>query len=785
MSGSPKNASEVVSSGIQRLIEGLSEAVACVAPDGVILHSNNAFVTLCGNPALTLPGNQIADAMQMLPFAALQKYLIEAFQGEEKASSHPFGAPSKDHTLHARYIPHRTQTGAVEFVFLHLNLQSPRKGPAEPSSFTQDFPHLSETQFVEESRPIGLGFWSLNVSTKKLSLSDRMHEDWSIDADSYVETMHEAIARIYEPDQAHVFKAFDATVQQGAPYWVEYRMLLQDGRFMWIESRAEIICDADGKVIRLTGTVHDITSRKRVESIIRESEKWFRILTDFLPQMIWTAKPDGRPDYYNQKWLDYVELDAKSALQQSGEPFIHEDDLPLIRNTWSACVRTGQSLDMEVRLLRASDQTYRWHLTRAVALRDESGRIVRWLGTSTDTEDQKQLMVKLRLATLEAEKAASIKSSFLANMSHEIRTPLAAIIGFTNLLSDTNRAESERSKYLQIINRNSKSLSVLINDILDISKFESGHFLIEEIDFRIDLLIEEILSIFSEVALSKQLTIRLNIEPSTHLHLKSDPSRLRQILVNVIGNSIKFTSSGDITISVTTMRSESDHWRLLIEVSDSGIGLTDEQAAILFEPFSQADQSTTRKYGGSGLGLTLSRRLARALGGDVSLKSYAIGRGCKFLIEILAGQGNSEYSKGLSYLDEEPFRMEALPYSSKQLRILLVEDAAENRFLVTEILGQKGYQIDTANDGSEGISMASANSYDLILMDMQMPVTDGFEATRFLRAQGFKKPIIALTALAMEDDRLRILACGCNEHLTKPLNFALLIDTIQRLTTDL
>lgn len=785
MSGYTRNASGIVSSGIQRLMEGLSEAIACVAPDGIILHSNKAFAELCGDPAFTLPGNLLANAMQMLPFSALESYLIEAFQGEEQESSHQFGAPSKDHTLHCRYIPHLSQAGAVEYVFLHLNLLSPRKATAEPSSFSQEFPHLNDSQFAEESRPIGLGFWSLNVFTNQLSLSDRMLEDWSLEADSYVETMHEAIARIYAPDQAHVLKAFEATVQQGVPYWVEYRVLLQDGRFMWIESRAEILCDANGKVVRLTGTVHDITSRKKVESIVRESEKWFRILTDFLPQMIWTAKPDGRPDYYNQKWLDYVALDAQSAFEQAGEPYIHEDDRPLIRTAWTNCVKTGQALDMEIRLLRASDQTYRWHLTRAVALRDETGKIVRWLGTSTDTEDQKQLMVKLRAATLEAEKAASIKSSFLANMSHEIRTPLAAIIGFTNLLSDTNTPETERSKYLQIINRNSKSLSVLINDILDISKFESGHFVVEEIDFRIDLLIEEILSIFSEIALTKKLSILLNIESSAHLQLKSDPSRLRQILVNIIGNSIKFTSTGEITISVITERTLNDQLRLLIEVSDCGIGLTAEQAATLFEPFSQADQSTTRKYGGSGLGLTLSRRLARALGGDVSLKSYEIGKGCKFLIEILASKGSFESSKEMSHLDEESFRIEALPFCSKQLRLLLVEDAAENRFLVTEILGQRGYIIDTANDGAAGIAMASSNSYDLILMDMQMPVTDGFEATHFLRTHGFSKPIIALTALAMEDDRVRILASGCNEHLTKPLNFAQLIETIQRLTTGL
>ncbi|RZA10218.1 MAG: response regulator, partial [Proteobacteria bacterium] len=262
-------------------------------------------------------------------------------------------------------------------------------------------------------------------------------------------------------------------------------------------------------------------------------------------------------------------------------------------------------------------------------------------------------------------------------------------------------------------------------------------------------------------------------------------SRLRQILVNIIGNAIKFTSTGEIKISVITERTPTDQWRLLIEVSDSGIGLNADQAAILFEPFSQADQSTTRKYGGSGLGLTLSRRLARALGGDVSLKSYEIGKGCKFLIEVLAGEGTSDTSRRLSYLDEEPFRIEELPFCSRQLRLLLVEDAAENRFLVTEILGQRGYLIDTANDGAEGIAMASLNTYDLILMDMQMPVTDGFEATRFLRTQGFSKPIIALTALAMEDDRLRILASGCDEHLTKPLNFAQLIQTIQRLTVGL
>lgn len=386
--------------------------------------------------------------------------------------------------------------------------------------------------------------------------------------------------------------------------------------------------------------------------------------------------------------------------------------------------------------------------------------------------EAREALISARVA---ADAANQSKTAFLANMSHEIRTPLGAILGFVDLLKDASD-QSERDEYARIISRNGKALTKLIDDILDLSKIEAGRLEIEQLDFRLDEVLGDIRELFQENARGKGINFSVNMAAGTPNFLRSDPTRLRQILINLIGNAIKFTSSGFVSLEVgySRLTSHSASTELRFAISDTGIGMSEVQARRLFEPFTQGDNSMTREYGGSGLGLALARRLAKVLGGDVRIVRCVPREGCTFLATIQC-EFRSEWPETVS---AEPIISMGVG-TIENLKVLLVEDVMENQVLVRRMLNREKIEVDIADNGEAGIEKAMSGDYDLVLMDMQMPVLDGYSATRKLRTAGYSKPILALTAHAMADERKLILSAGCNAHLTKPLNPQLLIATIK------
>ncbi|MBC7659906.1 MAG: PAS domain-containing protein [Chitinophagaceae bacterium] len=775
----------VFDKGLASLFDGIKQAVAFIDCDLKTAYANVAFCEIFDVVKSEIVGILLADAVGDDMFRLCCPQLKLALDGKEnQLVSDDFLSNHKTVALH-RFIPSINAKGEVIGVYLHIEPVSPAHVNAlsgmEINTTPQSYPYPSDSQLLDMNQPIGLGFWGLDVPSMRLYFSDKLIEDWQIQDDALHEHMDQAISRVYFEDREKVRSVLKATLEDGANYSVDYRILMPNGKFMWVESRAEVYKNEKGKVFRLLGTVHDITRRKQSEINIRDSEKRFRALADFLPQMIWTSDESGQFEYFNQKWLDYTAANLPRAIELGWMSYVHPDDKVRAEALWLKSLHSGEPYDCEFRLQRFYDRSFRWHRATALSLCDEHGRIVRWLGINADIHDHSQLVEQLTLAKREAEKATEVKTTFLANMSHEIRTPLSAIIGFANLLSDSSVDPASRARYLKIIDRNSKALSVLINDILDISKFEAGKFEIEHITFRIDSVIEEVVSIFSETAKGKGLNSRVEIADVEEFEVISDPARLRQILVNIIGNAHKFTDLGDIVIRLSSERQDTGLTRFFIEVEDTGIGLTKEQAQRLFEPFSQADQSTTRKFGGTGLGLVLSKRLAQALGGDVELVSFADHSGCTFRIWFDAETSRAE-EVDRAPVDDAMFSFDALPKIERAVRVLLVEDAKENQFLLTEVLSKQGITVFVANNGLEALTITQEIQPDIILMDMQMPVMDGFEATRILRERGYAKPIIALTALVMAEDRVRIDKCGCDGYLTKPIDFSLLLATIDSFT---
>lgn len=299
----------------------------------------------------------------------------------------------------------------------------------------------------------------------------------------------------------------------------------------------------------------------------------------------------------------------------------------------------------------------------------------------------------------------------------------------------------------------------------------------EKVEFSFYQLVDDVTDIFRERTKSKGIYLRSNISEVVPTKIISDPTRLRQILINIIGNAVKFTQSGGVTINVKANNTETET-NITINVQDTGIGLNEEQKEKLFVPFMQADNSTTRKFGGTGLGLALSSRLANALGGNIEIEKCIPGKGCTFIVTFTAALPQPE----VIIADSEDRKSETYEQSSSErlpLRILVADDAPDNQQLVRIILQRYGYTVEAAKNGLEAVKMALKGNFDLILMDIQMPLMDGYEATRQLRASGYKQPIIALTAHAMAEERARTIAAGCNGHLTKPLDKIELLRTIQ------
>ena len=394
------------------------------------------------------------------------------------------------------------------------------------------------------------------------------------------------------------------------------------------------------------------------------------------------------------------------------------------------------------------------------------------------TEQLQRMNTELTTAKDRAEAASRAKSNFLANMSHEIRTPMTAIVGYSDLMLEPEQTLSDRQDCLQIIRRNGRHLMALINDILDISKIEADKMTVERIPCDLPNLVIDVASLMRPKTVDKGLEFTVNFAGSIPQQISTDALRLKQILVNLLGNAIKFTHKGRIELRIEC-KATAGSSEIYFHLSDTGIGMTSEQAQRLFQPFNQADESMTRKYGGTGLGLTISKRLAKLLGGDITVQTlHNVGSTFSLMIdggsldEVMMRTDVTE-----SILAEAPAPRDDVAIRL-QGRILLAEDGLDNQRLISMHLRKAGAEVTIADNGRIAVDLMRTQRFDLIIMDMQMPELDGYGATSELRRRGFTLPIVALTAHAMAEDRARCMGAGCTDYLTKPIDKQQLLMTI-------
>jgi PAS domain S-box-containing protein len=428
--------------------------------------------------------------------------------------------------------------------------------------------------------------------------------------------------------------------------------------------------------------------------------------------------------------------------------------------------------------MRHKDGSWRWIMSRAIALWDADGRPYRMIGSNTDITEQKTLEKALMAARDKAESANQAKLEFLANISHELRTPMNAVVGLANILMLNGSTPAKQRECITTLQLSAQSLMSLINDLLDIAKFEGSDVKLEHIPFNLAEMIEEIVTIMSVKAEEKNIELLINYSPMLNTEFIGDPLRLRQILMNLTGNAVKFTAKGSVTVHVESKRREkSNNIDLTVNVIDTGIGIKSDKLDTVFNKFSQADTSITRKYGGTGLGLSICKTLVTLMNGTISVKSTP-RKGSRFIVTIplqLGPKGIVAWKGGPRGAGHDAAGSSGPAGDPDKPLVLLVEDYKPNVLVAGMLLENLGYRYEVASNGKKALRKLEHRHFDMILMDVQMQEMDGLETTRHIRKLEKKKhlprmPIIAMTAHALADDRERCLKAGMDDYISKPFN---------------
>ena len=643
--------------------------------------------------------------------------------------------------------------------------------------------------FLRESQAIAkVGGWKANPTTDRLLWTEEIYRLTEHPLDSPPSGLEEGL-RYYAPDsQPAVRAALQHTLETGAPFSLECRMIARSGREFWAELRCIGREQDPDEGTYLSGTFQDITEAKLAADRLAQSEAELQAIVDTEPECVKVLDLDGRLVRMNRAGLAMIEADSLEQLRGKTMSSLIQEGHRHAFNALNNRVLQGEtgSLEFEITGLKGAR---RWLETHAVPLRGTAGKITGLLGVTRDITQRKQIEEELRqyreeleeivmvrtaeLATARdaAEAASRTKSTFLANMSHEIRTPMNAIIGMAHLLRRSN-LNAKQVEQVDKISEASQHLLGIINDILDISKIEAGKMVIEVADFELDQVFRQVCNLVCEKAEAKGLEVVNDIDPRIPPMLRGDPLRLGQILLNFASNAIKFTERGVITLAVGLISREGRNLRARFEVRDTGIGLHPDQQARLFESFEQADTSTTRKFGGTGLGLAISRRLVELMQGRIGVDSSP-GQGSCFWVEIPMGISDATPRRGLLRAD------------LRGLRALVADDLHESREVLANMLSAMGLAVTTVPDGAAALDILlqadqQDTPFDLLLLDWHMPVLDGLETARQLKSLPLKRQPahMLVTAFGHRVPIGNLDEYGFQAFLAKPFTPSSLYDTL-------
>jgi PAS domain S-box-containing protein len=758
---------------LRTVIETVPGLVYAKDREGRILIANHNIVKAVGLPIEEIIGKTekefLKDSDQADIISANDRRILES--GEAQEFEEAVTLPDGTTTIWlSNKMPMRDAAGQVVGLLGTSVDITRRKEVEDQLAVVAQKLARSEAQLSLALEGTNDGLWDWDMVTGEVFHSPRwidmlgyMPEEWECSYENW-------LAHAHPEDVPGAENVMTRYLAGEIPEYVNiFRMRHKDGSWRWMMSRAKAYRDAQGTPIRMVGVHTDITAQREAESALRESEARFRDLADSIGHMVWVARADGYHEYYNRRWYEFTGAaeGETDGLQPWGK-ILHPDDQDRAWARWQHSLKSGEPYEIEYRLRRANGE-YRWVLGRAEPIRDAGGRLIKWYGTCTDIQE-------LYDARRKAEDANAAKSDFLANMSHEIRTPLNAIVGIASLLERGGASAEKQSQFFKTLRSSADALLALINDLLDISKIEQRDFQLADERFRLDELFGEVISMLSLRAKEKNIGLMVDYEAVRGLRYTGDKQRLRQVLLNVVGNAVKFTDTG--TVSVRVLRKPdlfNCEGGIEIQVIDTGIGIPRESQDRLFEKFMRADNASG--IPGTGLGLAISRHLIEMMGGTITLTS-TVGFGTKVFIclpDRLTGR--------LSAQPRTAADMPSLAIATNK-RVLLVEDFAANVMVATAILDDIGVDYDIAYNGEEALRLLKQHAYGLVLMDVNMPVKDGLAATRELRGWEAAQarpgvPVIGMTAHALAGDRDVCFEAGMNDFLPKPVTAEAMFEKIR------
>jgi PAS domain S-box-containing protein len=644
---------------------------------------------------------------------------------------------------------------------------------------------LNEKQKLSEAQKLAhIGSWEVEIASNRVSWSDEFYRIHGLEPNQVELTPDKLYAYIHPADRAEVRNVIDNTLKDHKPSTFYYRIIRADNSIRTLHSRGEVVFNEEGKPIKIVGTGQDVTERIQEE----EMENLAVAATKSYNSVLITDK-EGIIEWVNEGFTKLTGYTLNEVKGTHGE---------MLRKGEKAGIPEGANYFKEV-TIRKVPITYEsknitkggkehWTITTVTPVLDKDGEVKRIISIDSDITQRKEAEMDLvranRIAEhslrkgnkalnelLEAkrqlEETMKVKEQFLANMSHEIRTPMNAIVGFTDLLLK-GTLSTEQKQFIDAIKISGENLLVIINDILDFSKMQAGKISLEHLEFSLSQIMSMATELMLQKSVEKSTNLFTKIDKTIPDRLIGDPTRLTQILLNLVGNAIKFTEKGEIKVEVELISEMNDNIKLKFSVTDTGIGIPEEKLSTIFDAFTQATNDTTRKYGGTGLGLAIVKQLVELQGGRVSAKSK-VGSGSTFSFTL-------NFKKNLNPKTIEPknWAEPAMEEYKEPLNILLVEDNVLNQVLAKKVLTDWNWKVELAENGVIAVKKAMEKDFDIILMDIQLPEMDGYEATRYIRTKfpqpKCNVPIMAMTAHAISSEEEKCANAGMNGYISKPFN---------------
>ena len=754
-------------------LDAAHDAILTIDVAGTIESVNPAAETLFGYPATEILGKQIG---KIIPIPATEnlegnwlRFLAPNIDQENNAIREVI-AIRKDGTTFPAEI------ALNEFFHRELHLFTGIVQDISKLKNAEEALQQSEQRFHLCVAGSNDGIWDWNKVTNTVFLAPRVKELLGYQPEQLNGPVESWQTLLHADDQQQVLSVLQDHLNNRTSCEIDIRLKCKSGEFRWFRARGKGIWDQTGNIQRMAGSLTDINNEKETaqkleiaKKALIDSEFQMRAIIEATPECVKLIDAEGRLLQMNSAGLSYIEVDSLDEIRGTCVyPIIADEYRDQFRRlNEDVCRGSRGRMQFEIIGMKG---TRRYMETNAVPIKTKEGDTVQLAITHEITERKRQDSA-LKAAKESAEAANLAKSEFLANMSHEIRTPMNGIIGMADLALDTTLTGEQR-EYLEIVKESGDALLEIVNDILDFSKIEAGKLELEDRPFSLKKTIDGIFKTLSCRAEQKGLKVAWEVASDLPDRLVGDNHRLRQVIVNLVGNAIKFTANGSVTLKAIRDRRSRDGMMVLFQITDTGIGISEKKQAAIFEPFSQADTSNTRTYGGTGLGLAICSQLVQLLGGRIWVNSQE-GRGstfnfnCKFEVE------NQVLDNPITQKPTSQPYPAATNRKIRSLKILLVEDHLVNQRFASRLLEKQGHSIQLANTGIEAIQVYQNNDIDLILMDIQMPGIDGLEATKQIRKlerlSGHRTPIIAMTAHAMKGDAERCLDVGMDGYVTKPV----------------